>query len=54
MPDIHLDLDFPDCWIDAYPGASLLELAVMNYERKAAEDFAADHSANREAWNDGQ
>ena len=33
-PIIFIDLDFPDAFLDAYPGADVVTLGLINVERK--------------------
>lgn len=47
---IFLDLDFPDCWIEAWPEASVIDLAAMNLALKEHDDFTAD----RKDFADGE
>ena len=50
MNDIFLDLDFPDCWVEAWPEASVIELAAFNHACNEHDDFAAD----RKDFADGE
>jgi hypothetical protein len=50
MNAIHIDLDIPDTWADEFDSKNPLAIFQANYERRADEDFAADRSGHRRAW----
>lgn len=50
MNVIHIDIDFPDGFAEAYPDADIVTLGMLNHERKK-EELDWDHK-NAPAWDD--
>lgn len=51
MTVIHIDLDFPDGFAEAYPDADIVTLGMFNHERKKENDGNLD-SKTAPAWDD--